>query len=131
MRFTLNLVALMLASMAAAQETSSTSTPPPTGTATASPSATLNPDDFSCIVAGRGCDWTASEYGYGSDYCGSSPFEPFHVLSDGNIVLAVAQNGTIEDGCYNQTTIACCEALNENPCRRGEKYLECYSPENL
>ncbi|BCR85427.1 uncharacterized protein ACHE_20885S [Aspergillus chevalieri] len=37
----------------------------------ASPSSpALNHDDYDCIYQNRGCDWTKSEYGYGSDYCG-------------------------------------------------------------
>ncbi|ODM19044.1 hypothetical protein SI65_05661 [Aspergillus cristatus] len=100
----------------------------PSSSATPSASASspaLNPDDYDCIYQNRGCDWTKSEYGYGSDYCGHSPFKPGQTLSDGNVIVAVAPNGTSE-ACTMYASHACCKALDESPCRRGEKYLECY-----
>ncbi|KAL5337609.1 hypothetical protein BJX70DRAFT_227400 [Aspergillus crustosus] len=128
MRFTLNILALLASTAAAAPATSGTpsSTPSSTPTSTPSPSATINPDDFSCIIANRGCNWEKSDYTYGADHCGSSVYQPFQVLDEGSIVLAVAQNGTAEDGCVDQTTEACCRALQDESCRRGERWLQCY-----
>ncbi|KAL4925298.1 uncharacterized protein BDV17DRAFT_294527 [Aspergillus undulatus] len=115
MQFTLSLLAL-LAGSAAAQFSSSAT---PSSSAVPSPSATLNPEDYDCIIADRGCSWNKSEYGYDSDYCGSSPYQPFQVLDTGDIVLAVAKNGTAADGCLDQTTVACCSALQESACARA------------
>ncbi|EYE98172.1 uncharacterized protein EURHEDRAFT_272144 [Aspergillus ruber CBS 135680] len=103
---------------------SPSSTPFLTPSSSASSSA-LNPDDYDCIYQNRGCDWTKSKYGYGNDYCGVSPFKPGQTLSDGNVIMAVASNGTSE-ACTKSASHACCKALDESPCTRGEKYLECY-----
>lgn len=129
MQFTLNLITLLVGTAAAVSSavSSAPSSTPASSTATPPPSATLNPEDYSCIIANRGCNWEKTEYGYGADYCGSSPYEPFQVLDTGDIVMAVAQNGTAEDGCYDQTTAGCCEALKEESCRRGYRYLQCYA----
>lgn len=57
-------------------------------------SGNLNPDDFDCVYENYGCDWTKSEYGYGADYCGSSPYKAGHKLSDGGVILAVSKDGS-------------------------------------
>ncbi|KAL4961076.1 uncharacterized protein BDV14DRAFT_129417 [Aspergillus stella-maris] len=126
MQFSLSLLAILAGSAAA--QFSSSATPSPSSSA-AVPSATLNPEDYDCIIADRGCTWEKTEYGYGSDYCGSAPYEPFQVLNTGDIVVAVAKNGTAADGCLDQTTGTCCKALAEDPCNRGEKYLQCKKPQ--
>lgn len=132
MHFNLALITAALAGAATAMPGASSSSAHVSGTPSSSsmamPSKTPNPADHDCIIANRGCDWTKSVYGYGSDYCGSSPYKPFQQLSDGGIVLAVAKNGGFEDGCLNQTTFECCKALSKDPCSRGEKYLECSKP---
>lgn len=88
-----------------------------------------NPMTTTASTKNRGCDWTKSGYGYGSDYCGYSSFKPGQTLSDGNVIVAVAPNGTSE-ACTKYVNHACCKALDESPCRRGEKHLECYKDGN-
>lgn len=88
--------------------------------------AALNPNDYDCIYHGRGCDWTKSEYGYGSNYCGSSPYQAGQKLSDGGVILAVSKDGSGD--CAAKAGAQCCKVLADQPCKYGEKYLECYKP---
>lgn len=134
MQFKLATIAI-LASMASAKPFASSSASPSSSasissTATPSPSATpssVNPDDFDCVYRGRGCDWTKSEYGYGSDYCGSSPFKAGQKLSDGGVVLAVSKDGSGD--CASKAGKKCCQVLADQPCKHGEKYLQCPKPQ--
>ncbi|KAF3392543.1 hypothetical protein F1880_008717 [Penicillium rolfsii] len=88
--------------------------------------AALNSSEYDCVYQGRGCDWTKSEYGYGSDYCGSSPYQAGQRLSDGSLILAVSKDGSRD--CASKAGAQCCKVLADNPCKYGEKYLECYKP---
>jgi hypothetical protein len=92
----------------------------------ASSSAAAAASEYDCIYQGRGCDWTKSEYGYGSNYCGSSPYQPGQQLSDGSVILAVSKDGSGD--CASKAGAQCCKVLADNPCKYGEKYLECYKP---
>lgn len=107
---------------------SSISTPATSSTSAtaASSSAALNPKDYDCVYRGLGCNWVKSEYGYGADYCGSSPFKAGQQLSDGSKILAVSKDGSGD--CASQAGEKCCKNLAEHPCKRGEKYLECLKP---
>ncbi|KAJ5374464.1 hypothetical protein N7517_006470 [Penicillium concentricum] len=86
----------------------------------------VNPEDYDCVYRGWGCDWRKSEYGYGSDYCGLSPFEAGQQLSSSKVV-AVSKDGSGD--CASKAGSKCCQVLAKEPCRRGEKYLECKRPE--
>ena len=86
----------------------------------------VNPEDYDCVYRGWGCDWIKSEYGYGSDYCGVSPFKAGQQLSDGNRIVAVSSNGSGD--CASKAGAQCCKVLADSPCKRGEKYLECSKP---
>jgi hypothetical protein len=86
----------------------------------------VNTDDYDCVYRGWGCDWVKSEYGYGNDYCGVSPFKAGKQLSDGNWVVAVSSDGSGD--CASKAGDKCCKLLADSPCKRGEKYLECSKP---
>ncbi|KAJ5122487.1 hypothetical protein N7448_003621 [Penicillium atrosanguineum] len=86
----------------------------------------VNTDDYDCVYRGWGCDWIKSEYGYGSDYCGSSPFKAGQQLSDGNQIVAVSSDGSGD--CASKAGSKCCKVLADSPCKHGEKYLECTKP---
>ncbi|KAJ5823727.1 hypothetical protein N7447_006067 [Penicillium robsamsonii] len=86
----------------------------------------VNPKDYDCVYRGWGCDWRKSEYGYGSDYCGLSPFEAGQQLKRSKVV-AVSKDGSGD--CASKAGNMCCQVLAKEPCRRGEKYLECRKPE--
>ncbi|GLI78817.1 hypothetical protein PoHVEF18_007138 [Penicillium ochrochloron] len=94
--------------------------------AASSSAAALNTSEYDCIYQGRGCDWTKTEYGYGSDYCGSSPYQAGQQLSDGSVILAVSKDGSGD--CASKAGSQCCKVLADDPCKYGEKYLECYKP---
>jgi hypothetical protein len=148
MQYKLASISLLMASVVTAKFTSSpipsshsvtvtpSSTPVssttsiPSSTPVAIPSHTPgpeNPEDFDCVYRGWGCNWTKSEYGYGSEYCGSSPFTAGQQLSDGNHIVAVSKDGSGD--CASKAGNKCCQVLAETPCKYGEKYLECYKPE--
>ncbi|KAI9929488.1 hypothetical protein ASPWEDRAFT_41302 [Aspergillus wentii DTO 134E9] len=91
--------------------------------ATPSSTPSLNPDEYDCILNNQQCSWHKSEFGYGSDYCGSSPYRAGQKLSSGNTIVAVEKSGESQD-CVRKAGVACCKAF-ETACRRGEKYLEC------
>ncbi|KAJ5160026.1 uncharacterized protein N7482_007030 [Penicillium canariense] len=86
----------------------------------------VNPDDYDCVYHGWGCDWIKSEYGYGNDYCGRSPFKAGQQLSDGSQIVAVSSDGSGD--CSSKAGSTCCKVLADSPCKRGEKYLECKKP---
>jgi hypothetical protein len=136
MQFKLVSVFLMTAVAAAQLSTSPSPSPSsssiastsiPSSTSSAAPSASVNPDDFDCVYRGWGCDWKKSEYGHGADYCGSSPFKSGQQLSDGSQIVAVSKDGSGE--CTSKAGAKCCQVLSDEPCKRGEKYLECSKPE--
>ena len=83
----------------------------------------IHSDEYDCAYQNYGCNWMASDYTYGSDYCGASPFEAGQHLSDGHIVLAVSKDGSGD--CASKAGTQCCNVLAESPCKRGEKYLDC------
>ncbi|OQE42995.1 hypothetical protein PENCOP_c003G08179 [Penicillium coprophilum] len=89
------------------------------------PGAT-NSETYDCVYRGWGCDWKKSEYGYGSDYCGHSPFKAGQQLSSSKVV-AVSKDGSGD--CASKVGKKCCQVLANEPCMRGEKYLECKRPE--
>ncbi|CAI7618513.1 unnamed protein product [Penicillium pancosmium] len=82
-------------------------------------SGELNPDDFDCIYKNYGCDWTKSEYGYGADYCGSSPYKAGQKLSDGGVILAVSKDGGGD--CESKAGSQCCTVLANDPCKRDNR----------
>jgi hypothetical protein len=86
----------------------------------------VNAEDYDCVYRGWGCDWIKSEYGYGSDYCGVSPFKAGQQLSDGSQIVAVSSDGSGD--CASKAGSKCCQVLADSPCKRGEKYLECTKP---
>lgn len=91
-------------------------------TRSSSPAA-LNPADYDCVYRGMGCHWTKSEFGYGNDYCGHSPYKAGQKLKN-SVIVAVSKDGSGD--CWDQAGPKCCQALAESACKRGEKYLECY-----
>ncbi|KAJ5100581.1 hypothetical protein N7456_006633 [Penicillium angulare] len=153
MQFTFASASLLLVGMASASSSSATftpitSVPPPPSISIPGPSAasslknipsasyssilaaessarasTINTDNYDCVYQNYGCDWRQSEYGYGSDYCGVSPFEAGQQLSDGHVVLAVSKDGS--GNCTLKAGSSCCRLMSESPCKRGEKYLDC------
>jgi hypothetical protein len=95
--------------------------------AAAQSSASVAPsDEYDCTYKDYGCNWEASDYTHGSDYCGSSAFSPGQKLSDGHVVLAVSKDGSGD--CASQAGSQCCKFLANHPCKRGEKYLDCVKP---
>ncbi|CAI7606318.1 unnamed protein product [Penicillium bialowiezense] len=124
------LATILLASVASAQLTTSPSPASSSSVAvssTASPSSSatpsVNPDDYDCVYRGWGCDWKASEYEYGNDYCGTTGFKAGQTLSDGNQIVAVSKDGSGD--CASKAGSKCCKVLAGDACKRGEKYLEC------
>ncbi|KAJ5979555.1 hypothetical protein N7481_006853 [Penicillium waksmanii] len=89
----------------------------------AAQASTINTDNYDCVYQIYGCDWKQSEYGYGSDYCGVSPFDAGQQLSDGHVVLAVSKDGSGD--CASKAGNSCCKLMSESPCKRGERYLDC------
>ncbi|KAJ5336735.1 hypothetical protein MYU51_005841 [Penicillium brevicompactum] len=86
----------------------------------------IHSDEYDCAHQDYGCNWVASDYTYGDDYCGSSPFEAGAQLSEDHMVLAVSKDGSGD--CDSKAGSQCCDVLAESPCKRGEKYLECVKP---
>ncbi|KAJ5856051.1 uncharacterized protein N7529_009995 [Penicillium soppii] len=137
MQFKLVSISLMAAVASAQLSTSPSSSPSlsssisstatPSSTSSAAPSASVNAADFDCVYRGWGCDWKKSEYGYGADYCGSSPFKAGQQLSDGSQIVAVSKDGSGD--CASKAGDKCCQVLAAEPCKRGEKYLECSKPQ--
>ena len=70
-----------------------------------------------------GCDWMQNSYAANGTNCGVPPYKPGHVTTDGNVIMAVSRNGTGD--CVSQAGSKCCKVLARDPCRSGEKYLEC------
>ncbi|CAG8391507.1 unnamed protein product [Penicillium salamii] len=86
----------------------------------------IHSDEYDCAYKDYGCNWMVSDYTYGADYCGSSPFSAGEHLSEDHIVLAVSKDGKGE--CADKAGSQCCNVLADSPCKRGEKYLDCVKP---
>ncbi|KAJ6004871.1 hypothetical protein N7540_012670 [Penicillium herquei] len=83
----------------------------------------LNTDFFDYVYLNYGCDWMQNSYMGNSTYCGYSPYQAGHTFSDGNMIMAVSKNGTGD--FVSQAGKQCCKVLTRDPCKYGEKYLEC------
>lgn len=78
---------------------------------------------FDCVYENYGCDWVRSNL-TSATTCGSSPYKAGHELSDGSVILAVSKDGSGD--CASQAGSQCCKLLANEPCKSGEKYLECH-----
>ncbi|KAJ5240909.1 uncharacterized protein N7469_002500 [Penicillium citrinum] len=79
----------------------------------------IHSDEYDCAYQNYGCNWMASDYESGGDYCGTSPFEAGPNLTDSHVVLAISKDSSGD--CASKAGTQCGNALAATPCKVGEK----------
>ncbi|KAK5789667.1 hypothetical protein VI817_008790 [Penicillium citrinum] len=79
----------------------------------------IHSDEYDCAYQNYGCNWMASDYASGGDYCGTSPFEAGPNLTDSHVVLAISKDSSGD--CASKAGTQCGNALAATPCKVGEK----------